>query len=305
MIMAVMVLFMPEKALAEPSVAADSSETKKPALWNKEVVPVEQEPVMRFYEALERLMDHYGEDHNHWPDNEDRRLIERFLNRKDALTLNNCIFGRNFLGLGIGETAEDAAKALREGAKDAWGRPYSLILAGSKDAPKPVEILYAIGANRGVSLFNRDICTKVFVFLKADLHSLFADIFKNFNGMSILLMAREVHILGAPGSVEPGYEEKLKPALCAADSLYGTVYIGENDPVTEVIPMSFREKMHALFGMTIPKFKGTERKSDECRDKVPPPVEMFRLKGCGHLIPEYQPWIRKYGKTMLKKRETQ
>ena len=47
----------------------------------------------------ERLLDAYGEDPAHWQDNADRRLVETFLKYKDALTLNNCVFGRNLLGL--------------------------------------------------------------------------------------------------------------------------------------------------------------------------------------------------------------
>lgn len=258
------------------------------------------EQTARFYRALERLLDTYSEDHALWPDNQDRRIVEAFLKEKDALTLNNCIFGRNLLGLGIGETSKNAEEALSQRAADAWGQPYSLILAGSKDAPKLFEILFAIGVNRGRPLFNRNICSKVFVFLKVDLHSLFADVFKNFNGESILIMAREVHILGAPGSTESDYDKKLKPALCAADSVCATVYIGEKDPVTAIIPKSFQEKMNSLFGIAIPKFRGRERESYECEDKEPPVVKVFRIKGCGHDIPEYHPWIRKYGTTMLK-----
>lgn len=243
----------------------------------------------------------FGEDHARWPDNEDKRLIEKFLYNKDALTLDNCLFGRNLLGLGIGETAKNAEEALKKGMADAWGNPYSLILTGSKEAPKIFEILYAIGVNRGIPLFNRDISAKVFVFLKADLHSLFADVFKNYNGASVLIMARELHILGAPGSTETGYDEKLKPALCAADCFEATVYIGENDPVTEIIPRSFRD---SLLGFVIPRFRGKERKSNECENKEPSIVKVFRLKDCGHDMTEYHPAMRKYGTTMLKAKMT-
>jgi hypothetical protein len=262
----------------------------------------DRERTARFYDALERLMDRFGEDHARWPDNEDKRLIEEFLNKKDALTLNNCVFGRNLLGLGIGETAKNAEEALKEGMADAWGNPYSLILTGSKEAPKIFEILYAIGVNRGIPLFNRDISAKVFVFLKADLHSLFADVFKNYNGASVLIMAREIHILGAPGSTETGYDEKLTTALCAADCFEATVYIGENDPVTEIIPRRFRDKVYDLFGFVIPKFRGKERESNECENKQPPTVQLFRIKDCGHDIPEYHAAMRKYGATLLKRK---
>ncbi len=260
-----------------------------------------RERTAHFYDALERLMERFGEDHACWPDNEDRRLIEAFLTRKDALTLKNCVFGRNLLGLGIGETSKTAEAAFQKGAADAWGNPYSLILTGSQEAPRIFEILYAIGVNRGLPLFNRDISARVFVFLKADLHSLFADLFKNFNGASVLIMAREVNILGAPGSTEAGYAEKLKPALCAADCLDATVYIGENDPVTEIIPKGFRD---SLFGFVIPRFRGKERESPECENKESPAVKVFRLQECGHDIPEYHPAMRKYGATCLKLKTT-
>jgi len=288
-------------ALADPSVPAEKVQTKESAKLKKSAVS--RERAMYFYSALERLLDAYGEDPAHWPDNADRRLVETFLKYKDALTLNNCVFGRNLLGLGIGETTRDAEEAMKQRALDAWGQPYSLILAGSKDVPRLIEILYAYGVNRGVSLFNRDIAAKVFVFLKADLHSLFADVFKNFNGTSVLILAREVHIIGAPGSVERDYAERLHPALCAADSLEATVYIGENDPVTEVVPKTFRDNMRDLFGYVIPRFRGAERDTDECRHKNPPPVKIIRLKGCSHDIPEYYPGIKMYGRTMLKTKE--
>lgn len=253
-----------------------------------------------FYSSLERLLAAYGEDQAFWPDSEDRRIVESFLREKDALTLNNCIFGKNLLGLGMGESAKDAEKAMRGGAVDAWGNPYSLIVAGSRDAPKLFEIMFAIGVNRGAPFFNKDICQKVFVFLKADFHSMFADVFKNFNGDSVLFMAREIHLIGAPGSVEAGYPEKLKPALCAADNLYATIYIGDNDPVTAVIPKSFRDKVYAMFGLVIPKFRGTQRVWDDCRHQEFSVVNVFRLTGCGHDLPEYYPLMQKFGKTHLK-----
>jgi len=283
---------------ANAAVKGDSINTKKTVLLKEN--GADRERTARFYDALERLMDRFGEEHALWPDNEDKRLIEKFLNKKDALTLNNCVFGRNLLGLGIGETSKDAAEALKQGAVDAWGNPYSLILTGSKEAPKIFETLYAIGVNRGVPLFNRDISAKVFVFLKADLHSMFADVFKNFNGTSVLIMVRDIHILGAPGSTETEYDEKLKPALCAADCFNATVYIGENDPVTAIIPESFRDKVYSIFGFVIPKFRGKGRESDECENKEPPAVRVFRLKDCSHDIPQYHLGMRKYGTTMLK-----
>lgn len=263
---------------------------------------VAREQTDRFYAALERLLNLHGEDHALWLDNDDRRIIEKFLEKKDALTLKNCVFGRNLLGLGIGETSKDAEEALKRGATDAWGQPYSLILAGGKRAARAFEIQFAIAVNRGIPLFNRQISQKVFVFLKADLHSLFADVFKNFNGEAVLIMAREVHIIGAPGSAEPGYGEKLHPALCAADSSEATVYIGEDDPVTTIIPKSFREKVYSALGFELPNIRGRERISDECVNKEPPAVKVVHLDGCGHDLSAYYPGMRKYGATLLKGR---
>jgi hypothetical protein len=284
--------------------SANTDDNDDSAMTKKIVLPKEpgddRERTARFYDSLERLMSRFGEDHALWPENDDKHVIEKFLNEKDALTLNNCVFGRNLLGLGIGETSKDAEEALEKKAVDAWGNTYSLILAGSKHAPKIFETLYAIGVNRGVPLFNRDISAKVFVFLKADLHSLFADVFKNFNGASVLIRAREIHILGAPGSTETGYAEKIKPALCAADCFNASVYIGENDPVTTIISKSFRDKMHSLFGLVIPRFRGKERESNECENKEPPTVNVLHIKECGHDVPEYYPAMRKRGTTMLK-----
>jgi hypothetical protein len=286
-------------ASADTSITSDPAAVKEPVKVKKNAA--NRERAARFYQALESLMDAYGEDQALWPDNKERQFVEAFLRDKDALTLRNCIFGRNLLGLGIGETAKDAEESLKQGAVDAWGLPYSMILAGSKDVPKLIEILYAIGVNRGVSLFNRDITAKVFVFLKADFHSLFADIFKNFNGESVLIMAREIHMIGAPGSTEQNYGERLRPALCVAESLEATVYIGENDPVTDIVPRGLRDKFLSLLGYVIPKYRGRERDSDECANKKPPIVNMIRLKDCSHDIPQYHPGMRAYGRTMLKK----
>jgi hypothetical protein len=296
------VLLTSYNAGADTAITAGPGQSVGNSLSKGSVVGHEQ--AARFYQALERLIEAYGEDHSLWPDNGDKRLIQDFLEKKDALTLSNCVFARNLLGLGIGETTKDAEEALRKGVTDAWGHPYSLILAGGKDAPKLFEVLYAIAINRGAPLFNRDISAKVFVSLKADLHSLFADVFKNFNGEAVLIMAREIHIMGAPGSTEPGYGEKLNPALCAADSLYATVYIGEDDPVTTIIPKSFREKMYSFFGLELPDIKGKARISDECVNKGPPAVKVVQLKTCIHDIPEYYPGMRKYGTTLLQRKDT-
>ncbi len=298
MIIAAMDLLIPCKASADMVITADPAQTKETMMLDERRAV--QEQTARFYRAVENLIDAYGEDHALWPDNKDKRLIEKFLEEKDSLTLKNCVFGRNLLGLGIGETSKDAEEALSQRATDAWGHPYSLILASSNPAPKVFEILFAIGINRGTPLFNRDISAKVFIFLKADLHSLFADVFKNFNGESVLIMAREVHIIGAPGSAEPAYGEKLNSALCAADSLNTTVYIGENDPVTTIIPRNFRDKMYSYFGLVLPEIKGKKRQSDECLNKKPPVIKVVHLKACGHDMPEYYPGMRKYGTTTLK-----
>lgn len=267
-----------------------------------ELVTASREQAKSFYEALERLLYTYGEDHASWPDNEDKRLIQDYLEKKDALTLNNCVFGLNLLGLGMGETSEDAKEALKQGQKDAWANPYSHILASGAGIPRPFNLLFAIAANRGAPLFNRDICKKVYVFMKADLHSQFADVFKNFNGETVLIMAREINIMGAPGSAEAGYAEELRPALCAADCLNATIYVGEKDRVTRIMPSTIRETLYSLFGVEFPFLNGKDRKDEVCPHEVP--VEVVYLESCGHDVTQYCLGMSKHGTTMLRRKSS-
>ncbi len=199
----------------------------------------------------------------------------------------------------MGETTADAEEALSRGAKDAWGNPYTHILAGASRVPKPFQLIFAIAGNRGLPLYNRDISKKVYVILKADLHSQFADIFKNFNGRSVLVMAREVHILGAPASADPSYPEELGPALCAADSLSATVYIGEKDRVPRIMPRAMQDIAFALFGIEPDQAGGNSRAGETCPYKAP--VKVIRLPACGHEIPEYYHGMSKHGTCQLQK----
>lgn len=248
-----------------------------------------------FYFCLERLLADFGSDPAKWPDKREKDVVLAYLRDKHGVNIDKAVFGRNFLGLGLGESPEDAARQLKEGRKDAWGAPYDLVLASSGDEGGFWDILSGVAVNQGVALFNQELAKQTFVFLKADLHSRFADVFKNFNGVSAKLIVREINILGAPGSAAPDYLEQIEPALTAADAMRATVYIGRLDQVTLIMPEVFRG-LAKKFGVDLPKTAAVRKPAGPMK---PVPTKRIVLDGGSHDLEEYKIGMKTHGSSML------
>ena len=252
----------------------------------------------RFYYCLERLLNRYGHLPANWPQGPDREVVVSYLHDVHLITLDQAVFGRNFLGLGVGNSPEQAEEENLTGRLDAWGVPYDLIKASSRGEGGQWDILRGLAINQGLGLFNPELEGKTFIFLKADLHSQFGDVFKNFNGVSIHIMAREINFLGCVGSAAEDYADQIKPALTAADALRACIYTCDQDKVPLIIPQTFRKWAEAL-GRELP-LPTAERKA--MGPMKPVPVTRITLSGCSHDLEEYQKGMLAQGQSWLQAR---
>jgi hypothetical protein len=158
-----------------------------------------------------------------------------------------------------------------------------------------MDFLKGIFINQGMGLYNKELSENTYVVLKADLHSQFGDVFKNFNGVSIRIIAREVNFLGCPGSDADDYPDRIKPALTAADALAATIYIGDKDKVAMIIPEMFGRMAESL-GIDLP-MPGAQRKP--MGPMKPVNINRIKLKDCSHALEDYQKGMLKSGPTLI------
>ena len=274
------------------------------ALWAAGPVAAQTEtgppekPDERFYFCLERLLNRYGSLPKRWPEGPDKDVVTTYLREVHLIKLDEAIFGRNFLGLGVGNSPDQAQEENQAGRLDAWGMPYDLIRASSRGEGGKWDILQGLAINQGLGLFNPELEGRAFIVLKADLHSQFGDVFKNFNGVSIRIMAREVNFLGCVGSGAEDYPDRIRPALTAADALRACIYTCDQDKVPLIIPQTFRNLAEAL-GRTLPT-PGAERKP--MGPMKPVTITRITLSGCSHDLAEYQKGMLEKGQSWLQAR---
>jgi hypothetical protein len=252
----------------------------------------------RFYYCLERLLNRYGNLPAHWPEGPDKDVVVTYLREVHLIKVEEAVFGRNFLGLGVGNSPDQAQTEYQAGRLDAWGVPYDLIRASSRGEGGKWDILQGLAINQGLGLFNPELENQAYVFLKADLHSQFGDVFKNFNGVSIRIMAREINFLGCVGSDAADYQDQIRPALTAADALRACIYTCDQDRVTLIDPQTFRNLAEAM-GRTLPT-PGAQRKP--MGPMKPVPVTRITLTDCGHDLEDYQRGMLEQGQSWLKTR---
>ena len=152
----------------------------------------------RFYQCLERLLNGYGHDPAKWPDQVDKITVNLYLKEVLGLTPDQVVFRRNMLGYGVGETKAQARADFEKGRVDAWGVPYDLILASSGSDARVRSIMAGVAITQGFEAYNEELTEKTYILLKADLHSQFGEVFRNFNGRTINIRAREINFMGCP-----------------------------------------------------------------------------------------------------------
>jgi hypothetical protein len=156
--------------------------------------------------------------------------------------------------------------------------------------------VFGFAINQGMALFNPQLADHPYLFLKADLHSQFCDVFKNFNGVSIKILAREVNFLGCPGSAGRDYPRDVRPALTAADALQAAIYTCDQDMITQIVAEDLHNMVES-FGVDMP-FQPAPKRKAMGRLK---PVEIKRidLNNCGHEIGNYTRGMKRRGETLL------
>ena len=249
----------------------------------------------RFYQCLERLLNGYGHDPAKWPDQVDKITVNLYLKEVLGLTPDQVVFRRNMLGYGVGETKAQARADFEKGRVDAWGVPYDLILASSGSDARVRSIMAGVAITQGFEAYNEELTEKTYILLKADLHSQFGEVFRNFNGRTINIRAREINFMGCPGSGLDEYSNQIKPALAAAHCLRAAIYIGNQDQVPH-IPRSFGD----LVNMMERSDKQSQNPSRSAAIKREVPVVRVFINGCSHAIEGYLAGMRFYGQTMLK-----
>ena len=252
-------------------------------------------PDERFFFCLERLLNLHGRNPAAWPEGREKEIVFSYLKDVHGVDPAKAVYGRNFLGLGIGQSPDQARHDTSTGLTDAWGMPYDLVMASSRSESNKWDLLRGIAINQGLGLFNPELAENTYVFLKLDLHSQFADVFKNFNGISAKIIAREVNFLGAPGSAGSQYADQIKPALTAADALRASIYVGDKDQVALIIPKVIDDLAQA-FGVELPQPASPRRATGPFKQV---PVSRVELDNCTHNIDDYYAGMKKMGATML------
>jgi len=250
-----------------------------------------------FYKNLEYLLYNYGNDPANWPDSQQKNKVQSFLLLNYRKSLNDVIFGVNLLGYGIHHSPNEAINDQLSGKRDAWNIPYDRIMASSPDGNKFLDVVRAVGNNLEVDFYNPEIKEKLFVFLKADLHSQFSDVFRNFNGKEFTIVAREINIMGALGSAHRSYLDDIGSALGAAHSVRTRIWVGKKDYITLMTPSNvstIQEKN--LLGL-----KWTLKFGPENTSKG---TERLFLKDSGHLLNEYNKGMSGFPKPLIKEPQT-
>ena len=191
-------------------------------------------PQERFYSNLEYLLTNYGNDPSKWAECRQNEYVQQYIWLNFQKQLDECVFGNNLLGYGVFHSPEDARHDLLEGEEDAWGKPYDQIVASSPDGNRILDIGRSVANNIGQKSYNPKLENKLYIFLKADLHSQCADVFRNFNGEGFRILAREINFFGAPGSAYSSYMDDVSRSVSTAHAVRARVWVGKNDNITKL-----------------------------------------------------------------------
>lgn len=236
-----------------------------------------------FYKDLEYLLYNYGNDAGQWPECEQKQKVEYYIRVNFKVGLNETIFGENLLGYGVFHSPEDARIDQLKGGEDAWGKPYDRIVASSPDGNRLLDAVRSAGNNLGVDFYNREIKNKLFIFLKADLHSQFSDVFRNFNGKELRIVAREINIMGAPGSAHKNYLDDISPALEAGHNTRAKIWVGDKDKITRLPSNVKTTQKEGLLGLKWEFKFGSGG----------PNISKVYLEDVGHVLEDYKKGIQK------------
>jgi hypothetical protein len=235
-----------------------------------------------FYNNLEYLLHNYGDDPSKWAECQEKADVQQYIWLNFQKHLDGCIFGNNLLGYGLFHSPEDASLDQTQGKQDAWGRPYDHIIASSPDGNRILDIGRSVANSIGQKSYNPKLENKLYIFLKADLHSQCADVFRNFNGQGFRILAREINIFGAPGSVYSSYMDDLSRAVSSAHAVRARVWVGKNDNVTK-LPSNVRlTTSSGMIGLKM-QFKIGNR------NEV---IEKISLEKVGHELKSYERGVR-------------
>lgn len=247
-----------------------------------------------FYHNLEHLLYNYGNDPENWPDCEQKKQLSTYTRINYGKSLNECKFGDNLLVYGISNSPHDAVYDLAHGKYDAWGKPYDLILASSPDGNAFLDWPRAVGNNLGEEFYNKNLMGKLLVFLKGDFHSQGAITMKNYNGIKFTILAREVNIMGDPGSFYKSYIDDISRSLSVAHCMDFRVWVGGKDNLTKIFPNLRTAKERGLSGLIFEMKIG----DGSTRDR------RTALKDAGHPLHEYGTGIQGRPVYVLKSSKT-
>lgn len=232
---------------------------------------------------MEYLLLNYGNNAGQWPESEQKQKVENYIWINFQKTLNETIFGENFLGYGVFHSPEDARIHQIKGEEDAWDKPYDRIVASSPDGNRLLDAIRSAGNNLGVDFYNSEIKNKLFIFLKADLHSQFSDVFRNFNGKEFRIVARQINIMGAPGSAHKNYSDDISPALEAGHITRVDIWVGDKDKITRLRSNVKTTQKEGLLGLKW-EFKFGPGGGN---------ISIIDLDDVGHVLEDYKKGIQR------------
>ncbi len=248
------------------------------------------ESMDRFFDDVEHLIANHGTEPSKWPDCAQKNHVRDFLMLNYQRGLEQCEFANNMLGLGVFHGPADAEADQIRGSCDASGIPYDRIVASSPDGNMIRDVVRSIGNNLGQPMYNTDLNNRLIIARKCDVHSQDSDVVRNFNGKSFQILAREVNIMGAPGSAYPGYEDDIAKALVGSSQRIH-VWVGDKDTVTR-LPSKMRSASEdGLLGLKVViPWEVNSRPVDR------PTITIIKVD-CNHARQNYQTAMREYAIT--------
>lgn len=213
--------------------------------------------------------------------------------KENKIPTDNVILTENLKIYGTGHSpAQTAADFARGGqtAKDPWGKDYNVILASDKGGNRIASTLGTAGNNLGLKAYNPELSKATYITLKGDIHSQATDVFRQQSGKSVHILAREMNIMGAPGSKGAGYVDDISGALRGANCAVARVWVGEKDNIAGLPSNAQFGNVKPGDGKILtwtfggPQARGVPKSGDAVINTGDGIIQINRLKGVGHMV---------------------
>jgi hypothetical protein len=215
---------------------------------------------VNIYGDVESLLNKYGSQYGHngqlklsdIPHDPAKGRLMDYLS-KNNIPSDNVVLTGNLKIYGTSHSPQQARENQSQGYRDPWGKKYDLILASDKDGNKIGNTIRTVPNNLGLNAYNPELRNTTIITLKGDLHSQATDVWRQQSGTSVHILAREMNIMGAPGSKGRNYPDDIAGALRKSNCAVARVWVGGKDNVAGLFPSNAKLGSAADRGLLGPK----------------------------------------------------